>query len=141
MPIWTFGAARPTRHSSTTSIALVVFTTRYGRPFIITLCCSSLQIYDLCFFDIIQIQISAGVTRPFIRSPRRSSRARTESSFSGRSDTSILHTHIVPQKSDYGSKVAVVVTLHAALVIFFLPDPVVVPGQLMCPFYYLFLFL
>ena len=54
--------------------------------------------------------------RPFIRLLRRSSRARTESSFSGKSDMSTLHTHIVPQRSDYGSKLAVVVTHHTALV-------------------------
>jgi hypothetical protein len=59
---------------------------------------------------------SAGVTHLFIRSPRRSSRARTESSFSGRSDTSTLHTHIVPQKSTYGSKLAVLATHRTALV-------------------------
>jgi hypothetical protein len=107
--IWTFGAARPTRHSSTTSIAVVAFTMRYSflpSPSLLT------TNQDICFDH----ANSAGVTRPFIRSPRRSSRARTESSFSGRSDTSTLHTHIVPQKSTYGSKLAVVATHHAALV-------------------------
>jgi hypothetical protein len=123
-PIWTFGAARPTRHSSTTSIAVVAFTTRYSpspSPSLLT------TNDDMCFDH----TNSVGVTRPFIQSPRRSSRARTEYSFSGRSDTSTLHTHIVRQKRTYGSKLAVVANHHAALVI--LLDHRSWYQSLMCP--------
>jgi hypothetical protein len=53
---------------------------------------------------------SARVMRLFIRLPQPSSRARTGSKISPRSDMSMLRTHIVLQKRTYGSKLVVVAT-------------------------------
>jgi hypothetical protein len=66
---------------------------------------------------------SAGAMRLFIRLLQRSSRTRTRSSFSARSDMSIIRTHIVPQKRTYGRKLVVVATHHVALVNCNTPSP------------------
>jgi hypothetical protein len=75
---------------------------------------------------------SAGVMRLFTRSRLRSSRARTRSSFSARSDTNMPRTHTVPRKRTYGHKLVVVANHRVALVNCNRPSLVVTGTDMSC---------